>query len=118
MYALNPINGEVIWKINYGIPFKSHINLFDKKIYLIDQENKIICFDSKDGRVIWESQTEKSFIKSQSYLALALSKKKYTYSINSSGDLSKMNSKNGRSIWSIPTLNSLVNYESDFFSDF
>ena len=116
LYAINSLDGEILWKKNYGIPFKSYIKISNDKIYLIDQDNKIICFKITDGSILWDLKTVfSSFVKSQNFLALAVAKNKYIFSINSSGDLSKVNLNNGQLQWSIPTLSTLINSKTDFF---
>ena len=116
LYAINAESGEIIWKKNYGVPFKSHIKLFNKKIYLVDQDGRIVCFDFVDGSKIWELGSASRFIKSQEYLALAISKSNYAFFINTAGDLTKVNLNDGIIEWFFPTLDISESSLSDFFS--
>ena len=115
VYAVSLDSGKLIWVKNHGIPLKSKIKIFDNKIFLINQDNRILSFNTKDGSIIWDFRSISSFIKSQNFLSLALSKEGDLIASNSSGDLLKINSKNGDIFWSINTLESLLPHDSDFF---
>jgi len=104
IYALALDNGELIWIKNHGVPFKSKIKIFDNKIFLLDQDNKLLSFNVKDGSIIWNIPSVSSFIKSQNYLSLALSKQGDVIAITSLGDLLKVNSINGNIDWSLNAL--------------
>ena len=82
-------NGQIVWIKNHGIPLKSKIKIFDEKMFLINQDNRILCFSAKDGTKIWDTRAIKSFIKSQHLLSLAISKDGYLLSLDSSGNLLK-----------------------------
>jgi len=115
IYAISFNTGKLIWLKNHGIPLKSKIKVFKKKIYLINQDNRLLCLNSKDGSVLWDVRTISSFIKSQNLLSLALSKKGDLVASNSSGDLLKANLNNGNVSWSINTLGSMLAHDTDFF---
>ena len=76
--VLLTINGKLFWIKNYGIPFKSQIKISNDKIYLIDQDNKFVCFDTEKGSQVWNLDDKPSFIKSQKYLGLSLLENKST----------------------------------------
>ena len=115
VYAVSLENGQLIWIKNYGIPFKSNLKIFDNKIFIINQDNRLFCLDMKAGTKIWDIRTVSSFIKSQNFLALAISKNGYLAALNSSGDLLNVNAKNGRVIWSLNTTGSLLAHDTDFW---
>ena len=115
IYALDSNTGRLIWIKNYGIPIRSKIKVFEDKIYLIDQDNKIICLSSKDGSQIWDILSISSFIKTQDLLSLAVSKTGHLFSINSAGDLFKVDSSKGKIIWSRSTSMSPYATDTDFF---
>ena len=64
IYAIALDSGELIWIKNNGVPFKSKIKIFDNKIFLMNQDNKLLSFSVKDGSVIWNFTSLSSFIKS------------------------------------------------------
>ena len=115
VYLVNFITGEVVWKKNFGIPFKSRIKVYDNKIFIVDQDNRMLCLDSKDGSIIWDILTIKTFIKSIDLLGLAISEKGYLIFSNSAGDVIKANISNGGVQWSMNSLISKSTFDSDFF---
>jgi len=115
IYAINLNSGKLIWIKNHGIPLRSNVKIFDDKIFLIDQENKIFCLNLTDGSKIWNIHSISSFIKSQSLMSLALSKKGELIVINSSGDLFKIKSDDGEVYWATNVSGSLYSDASDFF---
>ena len=115
VYSINLKNGKVIWVKNHGIPLKSRIKLFDNKIFLINQDNRIICLDADKGSKIWDIRAISSFIKSQNFLSLAISKEGDVIVLTSTGDLIKINSKTGKVYWSLNITGSMLINETDFF---
>ena len=115
VYAVDMNTGEEIWLKNHGIPLKSRIKVLEKKIFLIDQDNTIICLDTDNGSTVWTIRTISSFIKSQNFLSLAISKTGNLFALNSSGDLIKINSNNGQILWSLNSARSLYDLDTDFF---
>ena len=55
----------------------------------MNQDNKLLSFSIKDGSIIWNFPSLSSFIKSQNFLSLALSKQGDVIAITSLGDLLK-----------------------------
>jgi len=115
IYALNLNNGIPIWIKNHGVPLKSKIKVKDDKIFLINQDNRLLCFSIKDGSLFWNIRSVKSFIKSQSLLSLALSKEGKIISIDTSGNLMKVNSSDGIVYWSLNATESMLAHSTDFF---
>ena len=115
IYAISLDSGKLVWIKNHGVPFKSKIKIFDNKIFLMNQDNKLFSFSVKDGSVIWNFNSLSSFIKSQNFLSLALSKQGDVIAITSLGDLLKINSTNGNIVWSLNTLGGLLPDVTDFF---
>ena len=112
IYAISLSSGKLIWIKNHGIPLKSNIKIFDNKIFLINQDNRLLCLSAKDGSKIWDVRSISSFIKSQKFLSLAISKQDHLVAVNTAGELMNVNSKNGNIYWAQNTLGSLA---SDFF---
>ena len=75
IYSLDATTGKINWIKNHGVPLKSKIKVFKDKIFLINQDNRILSLNINDGSVIWDIRSIASFIKSQSLLSLAISKK-------------------------------------------
>tara|TARA_B100000029_G_scaffold494183_1_gene557609 strand:+ start:2871 stop:4223 length:1353 start_codon:yes stop_codon:yes gene_type:complete len=115
IYKLDARDGKVIWIKNHGIPIKSEIKIFEGKIYSINQDNRLICLNTNDGSMIWNSISIQSFIKSQQLLSLAISKEKDLVILNSSGELVKLKIVNGQIYWTLSALGSLYAHDADFF---
>jgi len=115
IYAIDLINGQLLWIKNHGVPLKSKIKIFNNQIFLINQDNRLISINTKDGSAIWDIRSISSFIKSQNFLSLALSKKGNVISSNSAGDLIKVNSVNGDILWHTNTLKTMLTDAADFF---
>ncbi len=82
---------------------------------MINQDNRILCFNTKNGSKIWDIRSVPSFIKLQNFLSSAISKQGDVIAINSSGDLLKVNANNGKIAWSLNTLESTLAHATDFF---
>ena len=113
VYAIASDSGKLIWIKNHGVPLKSKIKVFNNKIFLINQDNRLLSLSAKDGSKIWDIRSTSSFIKSQNFLSLALSKQGDVIASTSSGNLMKVNSANGNVDWSLNTLGDVL--ATDFF---
>ena len=115
IYSINLESGNPIWIKNHGVPLKSKIKVLNGKIYLINQDNRLLCLSTKDGSLFWNIRSVKSFIKSQSFLSLALSRRDDLVSIDTSGNLMKVNSLNGTVSWTLNATGSMLAHSTDFF---
>ena len=115
IYSISLDTGKLIWIKNHGVPIKSNIKIFNDKIVLINQDNRLLCLDVPTGSIIWDIRSIATFIKSQNFLGLAISKNDDIFMLSSSGDLLKINSNSGRIYWSLNVTGSLSVYDSDFF---
>ena len=115
IYSIGLNNGKLVWIKNHGIAIKSNIKIYKNKIFLINQDNRILCFNTKNGSKIWDIRSVPSFIKLQNFLSSAISKQGDLIAINSSGDLLKVNANNGKIAWSLNTLESTLAHATDFF---
>lgn len=116
VYALNLENGEILWIKNQGVPLKSNIKIFENKIFLINQDNRILCLDTKNGSKIWDVRTISSFIKLQNLLGLAVSNDGALVVLTSAGELLKINSENGSLYWSLSATATTFAHDNDFFN--
>ena len=111
-YAINLINGELIWSKKNIAPFNSQVKIFKDKFFVVDYENILRCFSLKDGTEIWNVKTEKSFIKSQQKLSLIISNNRVIF-VNTLGDVSSIDIKTGNLLWQTPTQSTAI-YENSF----
>jgi len=115
IYVISSESGKLIWLKNYEIPIKSNIKIFDNKIFVINQDNRLLCLDIEKGSKIWDVRSISSFIKSQNFLALAISKEGDLITLNSSGDLLKVKANNGQVYWSLNTIDPMFALDAGFF---
>ena len=115
IYSIDLLTGELIWVKDHSISIKSSIKVFNNKIVVIDQDNKILCLNTKDGTRFWDVLSISSFIKSQTLLPIAISDLGNIITINSSGDIFKIDMSTGDILWSANTSVSDYADASDFF---
>ena len=107
IYSINLISGELNWIKNSLSPFNSSIKIFKDTFMTIDFDNIIRCFSIKDGKEIWNFNTENSFIKSHKKLSLVL-RGEIIYFINNLGDLTALNVNDGSLVWQTPTQSNII----------
>ena len=115
VYSISLYDGKLLWIRNYVVPIKSNIKVYDDKIFLINQDNKIFCLNGKDGSLIWNIFSKSSFIKSKNLLSVAITQKGELIAITSSADVYKINVQTGGILWSRNTADSLYADATDFF---
>ena len=115
IYAISFESGKLIWIKNHGIPLKSRIKVFDNKIFIVNQDNRLLCLNAEKGSKIWDVRSISSFIKSQNFLSLAVSKEGDLVTLNSSGDLLKVKANSGQIYWSTNAIGPMVALDTDFF---
>ncbi len=115
IYSINLISTEINWIKNHATPLKSNIKIYDDKLLVIDQNNKILAIDINDGSKKWDILGISSFIKSQTLMSLAVTNDGNLLAINSSADLFKIQVDTGKIFWTANTLSSLYNNATDFF---
>jgi len=111
-YAVNSINGNLLWMKTSVAPFNSEIKVYKNNFFVTDLENVLRCYSLTDGKELWHIKTDTSFIKSQKKLSVIIFDEK-VYFNNSLGDISAVDINKGKLIWQTPTQNSSV-YESSF----
>ena len=111
-YMLNLNTGELMWSKNNSAPFNSQIKIYKDKFFIIDFTNTLRCFSMKNGKELWNFQTETSLIRSQKKLSMVIVKD-MIYFNNSLGDISAVDIKSGDLIWQLPTQKSTI-YEAAF----
>ena len=110
-YALNILNGDLLWRKTNSAAFNSEIKIADNKIFTVDYDNILKCFSIENGNLLWEYQTENTLIKSTKKTSLVLEENKVIF-LNHTGDLNTLD-QNGNLIWQTPTSKSII-YEDSF----
>ena len=110
-YALNILNGDLLWRKTNSAAFNSEIKRADNIIITVDYDNILKCFSIENGNLLWEYQTENTLIKSTKKTSLVLNENKVIF-LNHTGDLNTLD-QNGNLIWQTPTSKSII-YEDSF----
>ena len=111
-FALDLNSGELIWSKNNLAPFNSQIKIYQDKFFIIDFSNTLRCFSLKDGKELWNIETENLLIRSQKKLSMVIVND-LLYFKNSIGDISAADINKGELLWQLPTQSSVI-YEAAF----
>ena len=111
-YAINLVNGDLIWSKTNKNPFNSQIKILNDKIYSIDMNNILRCISFINGTEIWKFKSENIFLKSPKRNSIII-KDNRVYLNNSIGDIVAINAENGSLLWQTPTQKSII-YENAF----
>ena len=111
-YKLNLDTGDIIWSKKNSAPFNSQIKIYKDRFFVVDFTNTLRCFSLKNGKELWNFQTETPLIRSQKRLSIVIVDE-VVYFNNSLGDISAVNLKDGGLIWQLPTQSNII-YESAF----
>ena len=111
-YMLNLETGDLIWSKNNSAPFNSQIKIYKDRFFLIDFTNTLRCYSLKNGKELWNFQTESALIRSQKKLSMVIVED-VIYFNNSLGDISAVKIDDGALLWQLPTQSDLL-YESAF----
>jgi len=109
---INLSDGELIKSIENNTGFNSNIKVSKDRFFIVDFDNTIRCFSTKDGSEIWNFSTENPFIKSKKKLSLVI-KGELVFFINSIGDITALNINNGALYWQTPTQSNII-YQDAF----
>ncbi len=111
-YMLDVKTGDLIWTKSNLAPINSQVKIYKDKFFIVDFSNTLRCFSLKDGKELWNVQTENSLIRSQKKLSIVVINDKLFFN-NSIGDISAVDINKGELLWQLATQSSLI-YESAF----
>ena len=115
-FALDLNTGKLKWEKKHINFFNSQIKVKNKKIFLVDIDDNLICLSTIDGNLLWHFETESSLIKTTKKASIIISEK-YAVFVNSRGTLSKLNLDTGYLVWQLQTQNTLINNETNFLKN-
>ena len=49
IYSISLVNGELNWIKNHETPIKSTVRVYDDKIFIINQDNRLVSFNTSGG---------------------------------------------------------------------
>jgi len=116
IYSVDILNGDLNWKNNNNYPFNSEIKISQEKLFAVDYNNILRCFNKKDGSQCWKYQTETSLTLSNTKYSIILYKNNVIFS-NSLGDVTSIDISNGTVNWQIPTQSNLILNQSYNFKN-
>ena len=105
-------NGKILWSKYSSSSFNSDIKVYNDLFFTIDFDNVLRGFSFKDGKELWNFQTENSFIKSEKKLSIFL-KDEIVFFINNLGDITALDVNNGSLVWQTPTQTNTI-YQDAF----
>ena len=106
-YKLNLDTGDIIWSKKNSAPFNSQIKIYKDRFFVVDFTNTLRCFSLKNGKELWNFQTETPLIRSQKKLSMVIIEG-VIYFNNSLGDISAVDLNNGRLLWQLPTRSNAI----------
>lgn len=92
--------------------FNSNIKIKHNSFYVVDFNNVLKSFSTKNGSLNWKYQSENTLIKSKKKLSLVINKNKIIF-INTVGDINALNVLDGNLIWQTPTQKTTI-YQDSF----
>ena len=98
LYALDPYNGNILWKKDLGIPIRSAPIANNSAVFVLNIDNQVQSFDIQSGDLIWDYDwfsDSAGFIQSSS---MAINKNTIIVPYRS-GEIFVFNTSNGRRIW-------------------
>ena len=107
VYSIKLETGELNWTIESKVGFNSNAKIIKNSVVAVDFDNVIRAFSVKDGKELWNFDTDNPFIKSQKKLSL-VTKGEVVFFINSIGDVTALNANDGSLVWQTPTQNTLI----------
>ena len=106
-YKLNLDTGDIVWSKKNSAPFNSQIKIYKDRFFVVDFTNTLRCFSLKNGKELWNFQTETPLIRSQKKLSMVIIEG-VIYFNNSLGDISAVDLNNGRLLWQLPTRSNAI----------
>ena len=107
VYSIKLETGELNWTIESKVGFNSNAKIIKNSVVAVDFDNVIRAFSVKDGKELWNFDTDNPFIKSQKKLSL-VTKGEVVFFINSIGDVTALNANDGSLVWQTPTQSTLI----------
>ena len=100
IHCLNIDNLEIMWKKNFGVPFKSNIKIHRNNLYLINSNSKIYSINTKNGDLNWSFETASKDLKDKKSYQIAIYNNNLVFT-NDSAEIYCLDLKNKNIKWSL-----------------
>ena len=70
--AFNIDNLDILWKKNFGVPFKSNLKVYNNNLYLINSNSKIYSINTDNGNLNWSFETASRDLKDNKSYQIAI----------------------------------------------
>ncbi len=100
IHCLNIDNLEILWKKNFGVPFKSNIKIYSNDLYLINSNSKIFSINTKNGNLNWSFETASRDLKDNKSYQIAIYNDKLIFT-NDNAEIYCLDLKNNNIKWSL-----------------
>ncbi|MDA7715636.1 hypothetical protein N8827_03505, partial [Pelagibacteraceae bacterium] len=114
-YSFDYKNNQIIWAINYTLPFKSNLKISENKIIASDVNNNLIFFNKSSGEVLKLIPTENTTITNEFVNNISLYNSNLFF-LNSYGSLYSSNTQTMDLNWFINLNSSLDLNQSSLFN--
>ena len=116
LYALNYINGKLLWAKYFQIPFKSNLKIIDDTIVLADANNSLYFINKSNGDKLKIIPTEENIIQNDFISSLAINEN-FLFYLNTYGSLYSID-RNQKINWFVNLNQSLdLNPNNLFYSN-
>jgi len=105
---------QVIWKKNFGVPFRSQIKLYKGNLYLVNSNSKIYSVNVDNGELNWSFETSSQYLKDDKSYQIAIYDNKLFFT-NDSSEIYCLDLNSVKIIWSLSFENKNFNNDSLIF---
>ena len=114
VYALNYENKKLIWAKNLKVPFRSNLKIFENKLILANQDNKLFFINKYNGNNINVIPTEQVVLKNKFINSLAL-KGNNLFFLNNYGTLYSIDANKAKINWFLNLSQSIESRSNNLF---
>ena len=117
IYCLDYVLNKVIWAKNYGIPFRSNIQLIGKQLFIANNDSQIASINVENGEKNWNYETVVSLIKTDFKNNISADKFNNLFFLNTGGTLYSFNLIENRVSWIVNLINTSKIKSNLFFAN-
>ena len=100
IHALKIANLDIVWKKNFGVPFKSNLKVHRNNLYLINSNSKIYSINIDNGKLNWSFETASRDLKDFKSYQIAIINDDLVFT-NDNGEIYCLDLKKNNIKWSL-----------------